>query len=188
MNPLDSANDCPHDIIDDVEAICGQTGNVAEVSPEYYDAFLALSDAEIEVLARAVLNAQAKEAGRLTSAEPAVEAPARLLGFASNTIFAIAIGLARFDDFAQLGLYKRLGPEPEPDVHDALTGKIAEARPVIEMAVRGFLRQHDAGPKASSSATQLPPAPPSGYRWQNHQQPRSGVRPDLAGSVVILPD
>jgi hypothetical protein len=41
--------------------------------------------------------------------------------------------------------------EPEPDVHDALMEKIANAHPVIERAVRDFIqRQHEAGPEASS--------------------------------------
>ena len=168
MNPQDSTPKSPGDLIEVIEDICGKQGSVAEVSPDYYDAFLALNDAEMEVLACAVLNAQAKEARRLTFAEPAAEAPIRLLGFASNTLVAIAIGLARFDDFAQLGLYKRVGPELEPDVYDALRGKIAKSHPVIELALRRFIRQqqHDTVPEASRSAAQQPPAPPSGYGWQ----------------------
>src|SRR5437867_4313052 len=110
MNPPDSTPERPPDIIDHVEDFCGQSGSVAEVSPEYYESFLALTDAEMEVLVRAVLDARAKEARRLTLAAPVAEAPARLLRFASNTMSAIAIGLARFSDFAQLGLYKRDGP------------------------------------------------------------------------------
>ncbi len=70
MNPADATPERPRDIIDDVEDLCGQKGSLAEVSPEYFDAFLALSDAEMEVLARAALNAQAKEARRLTSPNP----------------------------------------------------------------------------------------------------------------------
>jgi hypothetical protein len=172
MNPLDSTPERPRDVIDAVEDICGQTGSMAEVNPEYYEAFLALSDVEMEVLARAVLNAQAKEARRLTFAEPAAEAPARLLRFASNTLSVIAIGLARFNDFAQLGLYKRVGPEPEPDVHDALTERITNARPIIQQAVLDFIRrQHDAGPETGSFATRTPPVSTSEHGWQTTCDP-----------------
>jgi hypothetical protein len=172
MKPPDSTPDRPHDIIDDVENICGQSGSVAEISPEYYDSFLALSDVEMEVLARAVLNAQAKEARRLTLAEPVAEAPARLLKFANNTISVIAIGLARFSDFAQLGLYKRIGPEPEPDVHDAMMEKVDKARPMIERAVRDFIQQqHDAGPQAGSSGTRQSSTQASGHGWKTSRDP-----------------
>lgn len=149
MNPQDPRATRRRDIIDQVEDICGQSGSVAEVSPEYYESFLALTDSEIEVLARAVLNAQAKEARRLSLAEPVAEAPARLLRFASNTMSVIAIGLARFGVFAQLGLYKRNGPEPEPEVHAAMMEKIANAHPIIERSVRDFIRhQLDARPQS----------------------------------------
>lgn len=167
MNPPDSTPDRPRDIIDDVEDICGQSGSVVEISPEYYESFLALTDAEMEVLTRAVLNAQAKEARRLTLADPAAEAPTRLIRFASNTMSVIAIGLARFSGFAQLGLYKRIGPEPEPDVHDAMTEKIDNALPIIERVAHDFIQQQrDAGPQAGSPTTRKSAAQPIGHGWQ----------------------
>jgi hypothetical protein len=166
MNPPNHAPESRRDIIDFVEDLCDQSGNVAEVSPEYHEAFIALGDAEMETLVHAVLNAQAKEARRLTFAKPVAEAPARLLSFASNTISAIAIGLARFDCFALLGLYKRIGPEPEPDVHDALMEKIAKARPIIERIVQEFIRQqHEDAPQADSLFTKVSPATPIRHGW-----------------------
>jgi len=172
MNPQESTPKRPRDIIDHVEDFCGLTDSVVEVGPEYYDAFLALNDAEMEVLAHAVLNAQTKEARRLIFADPAAEAPARLIRFASNTISVIAIGLARFNGSAQLGLYKRVGPEPEPDVHDALTEKVTSARPIIELAVRDFIQRHRrVGPETGSSATRRRPAPSSVDGWQTTCDP-----------------
>lgn len=141
MNQPDSSSKHSRDIINDVEDFCGRTGSVAEVSPEYYQAFLKLSDVQMEVLARAVLFAEAKEAHRLAIAEPIAEASARLIRFASNTISVISIGLARFSDFAQLGLYKRVGPEPEPEIHAAMTEKVTKAQPIIEGVVREFIQQ-----------------------------------------------
>ena len=172
MTPKDSTPERPRDIIDCMEDLCGEEGSVAEVSPDYYDAFLALSDVEIEVLARAVLNAQAQEACRLIFADPVADAPVRLIRFTSNTLSVIAIGLARFNDFAQLGLYKRVGPEPEPAVHNALTEKVTNARPIIELVVRDFIRwQRDTEMEISSPATQQPLPPPSGYGWQTTRDP-----------------
>ena len=170
MNPPDSKPERPRNIIDDVEDLCAERGFLAEVGPEYYDAFLALSDVEMEVLARAVLNAQAKCARRLTFAEPAVEAPARLFRFASTSLSIIAIGSARINVFAKYGLYKRVGPEPEPDVYDALMARIAKARSIIEQIVRDFIQQqHDDAPGADSAAAKQPPVPPSRYGWQKRQ-------------------
>lgn len=172
MSPPESNPDRPRDIIDDVEDICDGSGSAAEVSPEYYESFLVLSDVEMEALARAVLNAQAKEARRLTVAGPVAEAPTRLLKFASNTISVIAIGLARFSDFAQLGLYKRVGPEPEPEVHNALMEKVARARPIIERIVRDFIQQQrDAGAEVGSPITRQSSAQFGGHGWQTSSDP-----------------
>ena len=170
MNPLDSTPERPRDIIDDVEDLCAERGCLADVSPDYYDAFLTLSDVEMEVLARAALNSQAKCARRLTFAEPAAEAPARLIQLASSSLSVIAIGSARINVFAKYGLYKRVGPEPEPDVYDALMAKIAKARSIIEQIVRDFIQQqHDASPGADSAAAKQPPVPPGRYGWQKRQ-------------------
>jgi hypothetical protein len=140
----------PRDIIDEVEDLCAEKGSLAEVSPAYYEAFLALTDAEMEVLAYAVLNAQAKEARRLALKEPAAEASARLVRFVSNTLSIIAMGIERFNQFAKLGMYKRVGPEPDPEVNDDLDKKVADARPIIELAVHHFIRRHhESGPETS---------------------------------------
>jgi hypothetical protein len=112
-----------------------------KVSPAYYDAFLALTEDEMEILARAVLHVQADEARRLTRAESTIiEASTELTGFADKTLSLIAVGLARFNHFAQLELLKRVGPEPEPAVHDALMEKIAKARPIVEWAAGDFVQ------------------------------------------------
>jgi hypothetical protein len=172
MNAPDSKRQRPRDIIDHVEDFCGQSGSVAEVGAEYYKSFLALTDAEMEVLVRAALNAQAKESRRLTFAEPGAAASDRLIRFASNTISVIAIGLARFNDFAQLRLYKRVGPEPEPDVHDAMTEKVANARPIIERVARDFIhQQRDVEPGANSSAARQSPPQLGGRGWQTSRAP-----------------
>jgi len=42
VKPPDSTPDRPRDIIDDVEDICGQSGSVAEIGPEYCESLLAL--------------------------------------------------------------------------------------------------------------------------------------------------
>src|SRR5258706_15662828 len=54
-----------------------------------------------------------------------------------------------------------LFPELLVDIHDALTEKIANASPIIELAVRNFIQQQrDTGPDDGSSATKQPTAPP----------------------------
>lgn len=135
----------------------------------------------MDVLARAALNAQAKEARRLVLADPAAEAPGRLTQFISNTISVIAIGLSRFDEFGQLGLYKRIGLEPEPEIHDALMQKIANARPIIERVARDFMRQqHDDGAESASSTAPRSPAPPSGQGWQTTRDVSAALKEPAA--------
>jgi hypothetical protein len=166
MTPQDSAPQRPGDIIDFTEDFCARRGSVAEVSPKYYQSFLALSDAEMEAFARAVLSAQAKEARRLALAEPADGASSELISFASNTMVAIAIGIARFGAFGQLGLYKRLGPEPEPEVHDAMMAKIERASPIIERVVREFIQQ-----QRGAGSNALSPAQSVRHGWQTTSDP-----------------
>ncbi len=45
----------PRDLIDEVEDLCGKHGSVAEVSPGNYASFIALTDEDLERLARVAL-------------------------------------------------------------------------------------------------------------------------------------
>lgn len=174
MNPPDPIRGRPRDIIDELEDLCERGGSVAEIGPDYYESFLALTDDEMAFLARAVLSGQAKEAGRILATESVAKAPDKLIRLAGNVLSVLAIGLARLNHFGQLRFFKRVGPEPEPDVHEALMEKIANARPIIERAVREFVRQHDAAkPDASQSPEQNAPAPPSGRGWQTKRNPET---------------
>ncbi|MBI4326847.1 MAG: hypothetical protein HY674_16525 [Chloroflexi bacterium] len=172
MNPPDSTPQRPRDIVDHVEDLCRQKGSAAEVSPEYYESFIDLREAEIEVLARAALNAQANEARRLTFAKPTAEAPVRLFRLATTTLSVIAIVLARFDQAAHFVVRKCVGLEPTPDDHHAWTRKIVRARQIIEGVVRDFIQQQrDDGQEASSSATRQSPAQPGRHGWQTSCDP-----------------
>jgi hypothetical protein len=64
----------------------------------------------------------------------------QLTRLASKTLSMLAVGLARFNQFAQLELHRRVGPKPKPAVYAALMEKIDKARPIIEWAVRDFIQ------------------------------------------------
>ena len=153
MNSSDPAPERPRVIVDYLDDLFVLRASLDEISLEHYDAFLALNDADLEVLAHAVLNAKAKEARRLALINPANEAPARLVQLVSSAVSSIATGWARFNDFAQYELYKR---NPPPlYLQDALKRKVANAHPIIERAVRDFMRrQQDAGLECGSSTTE----------------------------------
>jgi hypothetical protein len=139
MNPVNSVPDrLPGDRANDLHT---QKSGTIEVTPAYYKAFLALNDDEMETLVRAALNAQAEEARRLIRAESTViEASTRLTQFATKTLSLIAVGLARFNHFAQIELLTGVGSDPQPEVHDALLEKIAKARTIVEWIVRDFIQ------------------------------------------------
>ena len=129
----------PKDLIDFVEKLAAQNGNIEAVDENYYQAFLSLSQPEIEKLAVMLMLAQEQEVRRLAAGKKDSEAVASVAKFIKNIFGVISIGLARFDTFGRLGFVSRIGIEPDLETDDALCARCEEIAPMIENIVRRTL-------------------------------------------------
>jgi len=129
----------PKDIIDFIEELAAQGGHVEPVDEDYYQAFLELTQEQIEKLAVAVMLDREREVRRLASGKSDPAAVARVSKLVRNIFTAISIGLARFDAFGRLGFVSRIGFEPEPETDEALERRYEEIAPMIENIVRRTL-------------------------------------------------
>ena len=129
----------PRDIIDALEELAAKAGHSAQVGQEDYEAFLELTQPEIEKLAVAVMLDQEKEVRRLAGGQANPQAVARVVKLVRNVLRSLSIGLAQFDAFGRIGFVARVGPEPTPETADALDQKFALIEPVICNAVNRTL-------------------------------------------------
>ena len=129
----------PKDLIDFVEQLAAQNGNIEAVDENYYQAFLELPQQQVEKLAVAVMLDQERETRRLAAGQTDSAAIARVAKFVEKNFWAISIGLLRFDAFGRLGFVSRIGFEPEPNTEDALNRRYEEIAPMIENIVRRTL-------------------------------------------------
>lgn len=141
MSDLEHADrpERPRDLIDDVEAVCAEKGHFVAIDEEYYRAFLGLSERQMENLMVAVMFDQEKEVCRLANGSTSGGAVERVSKLVYNCIHLISIGLMRFDAFGHLGLYARIGLEPDEDMDEALAARMKEMEPVIRTTVRRTL-------------------------------------------------
>jgi hypothetical protein len=105
----------------------------------YYQAFLELTQPEVEKLAVAVMLDQEKEIRRLANTCAGLDAVERVAKLVRNVFTAISIGLGRFDVFGRLGFVGRVGPEPTVEMDEALNQRFAEIEPIITNTVRRTL-------------------------------------------------
>jgi hypothetical protein len=127
------------DIIDYVEALSARKGAVCQVGPNYYSAFLHLTQLQVEKLVVVLLLEQEKEVRRLTSNKPSLQSIQRVASFIGKTLKVISIGLASFDCFGRLIITARIGSEPTAKMSDALERHLEKIQPVIENTVRKTL-------------------------------------------------
>ena len=129
----------PKDIIDAIEKIAAEAGHFEPVDEDYYQAFLDLTQPQIEKLAIAVMLDREGEVRRLANGKADAAAIARVSRHVRNFFTAISIGLARFDAFGNLGFVARIGPEPTVEIDDAMEQKFAVVEPMIANIVRRTL-------------------------------------------------
>jgi hypothetical protein len=130
----------PKDIIDAIEEIAGEVGYFEPVDENYYQAFLELTQPQIEKLAVAVMLDHEKEVRRLAGGQTSPAAVARVANLVQGVFYGISIGLARFDAFGRLGFVARIGPEPfEVNMDEPLKRRYTEIAPMIENIVRRTL-------------------------------------------------
>ena len=129
----------PKDIISFIEQMAAQSGYVEAVDENYYQAFLQLSQREIEKLAVAVMFDQEREVRRLAGGKTDPDTVARVTKLVCNIIAVISVGLARFDAFGRLGFVSRIGSDPEQETDEALERRYEEISPIIANIVRRTL-------------------------------------------------
>jgi len=130
----------PKDIIDCIEQIAAQSGNFEPVDENYYQAFLELTQPQIEKLAVLVMLSHEQEVRRLAGGSTDPAAVDRVSKLVRNVFVGISIGLARFDAFGQLGFFARIGPEPfDVKMDDALNHRYEVIAPMITNIVRRTL-------------------------------------------------
>lgn len=98
----------PKDLIDFIEQMAAQSGYIEAVDENYYQAFLQLSQQQVEKLAVAVMLDQEREVRRLAGGKTDADTVARVAGFIQKVFWTISIGLARFDAFGGLDLFPAL--------------------------------------------------------------------------------
>ena len=129
----------PKDIIDAIEKIAAQAGHFEPVDEDYYQAFLDLTQPEIEKLAVAVMLDHEREVRRLANGKADPAAVAQVSRLVRNMFTAISIGLGRFDAFGRFGFVPRIGEEPTVDVDEAMQRKFEVVEPMITNIVRRTL-------------------------------------------------
>jgi hypothetical protein len=143
----------PKDIIDDIQALAAENGNYEPVDDDYYQAFLELTQPQIEKLAVAVMLDHEKEVRRLAAGQTGSESVERVARFVRNVFTAISIGIARFDSFGRLGFVASIGLEPTLEIDNAMKRKFELIEPIITNIVRRTLPWL---PSREVSQSQLP--------------------------------
>ena len=129
----------PKDIIDYIEALAAENGHFEPVDEDYYQAFLELTQPQIEKLAVAVMLDQEKEVRRLAAGRSNPESVERVARLVRNMFTGISIGVARFDAFGRLGFVARIGPEPTVEIDEEMQRKFELIEPMITNIVRRTL-------------------------------------------------
>lgn len=129
----------PKDIIDYIEALAAESGHFEPVDEDYYQAFLELTQPQIEKLAVAVMLDQEKEVRRLAAGRSNPESVERVARLVRNMFTGISIGLASFDVFGRLGFVARIGPEPTVEIDEEMQRKFELIEPMITNIVRRTL-------------------------------------------------
>ena len=129
----------PKDVIDAIEKAAAEAGHFEAVDEDYYEAFLELTQPQIEKLAVAVMLDHECEVRRLAIGKTDAAAVARVSKLVRNMFTAISIGLGRFDAFGRFGFVARIGPEPTVEMDDAMQQKFKLVEPMITNIVRRTL-------------------------------------------------
>src|SRR2546422_11447930 len=141
------------------ERIMGADTRVRNFRPEHCMEFLRLSDDALENLIVAVTRAQGKEMVRVFSQRGNPPIQKRIGGVIADTLFAIATGVGRFDQFAQLRFELPKGASPDVGTLVEIKKKISAAEPVISRAAASFVREVLVIDGEHASKTQIKKAP-----------------------------
>ena len=133
-------------LIEWFEEIAEKSGSVAEVGPEYYTAYLELTDREMRKLIGLIIRCSAKEINRMVFDENRRYRDEDIFKLIKNTLHIMFHGLMRISQDGVLCCYKRQGPDPTPEVEQLFEEKVARSEPLIRRALIEVLnRQNSSG-------------------------------------------
>ncbi len=134
----ENPNKRPREIIDYVEKICAESGDFEAVDEEYYQAFLHLTQSEIENMTVIMMLDRQKDIREIARDHPD-EAVQRVSKFMCDGYTSISLGLMRVDIFGRLRFFARIGPEPDLEMYRALEKRLDQIKPVVRRVVRRTL-------------------------------------------------
>ncbi len=129
----------PKDIIDYIEALAAEHGHFEPVDENYYQAFMNLTQQQIEKLSIALMLDQENEVRRLAAGKTDPNAVEQVSEFVGNMFTGISLGFARFDAFGNFGFVARIGFEPTVEMHAIIEEKFKLIEPMIANTVRRTL-------------------------------------------------
>lgn len=128
-------------VMEELQQLFGGDTTPVEVDLEHYERFLDLSDAGMDALVAALARSQGKEVVRVFSKSKTIPVERRLYPVVADTLFAVALGIARFDVFGQLNYHRRTGPNPDAWTNFLIEKKIEKADPMVRKAVDLFVAE-----------------------------------------------
>lgn len=129
----------PKDIIDHIEALASEHGFVECVDESFYQAFLDLTQEQIEKLTLILMLDQERVVRQIASDKPEVESQERISQLLLSMFTALSTGLAQFDPFGNFGFVARVGEEPSEEMEQAIERKFELIKPIIGNVVRRTL-------------------------------------------------
>lgn len=126
----------------------------AEVTLEHYERFLDLDDEQMERLIEALTRAQGKSIVRFFAPSKRVPVQKRISDVAEEDLFAVALGIGRFDTFCQFRHHRREGTSPDHWTEFRIEKKIKSFLPSIQRAANAFVKETLFGNSQSSKQNQ----------------------------------
>jgi hypothetical protein len=128
----ENPTDRPRDVIDLVEKIAGIGGNFNPVDEGHYQGFIDLTCPELERLVVLMMLSQEKEVRRLAHKRSKAGAVRAVSKFIINGIRVISMGLMAVDAFGRVGMFARIGLDPNERMQEALDKRFQEIEPIVE--------------------------------------------------------
>ena len=132
-------NKPPRDIIDEVQKIAAEAGNIAALDDDYYECLINLSDPQIEKLVVAMMVDKENEVRRISAGVVDAHSIDGVTAFVHKGIKVIGLGLMMFGPFGTMQMYARVGGPSSELLELKVENAIREMEPVIWRTVASNL-------------------------------------------------
>ncbi|MGZ8938673.1 MAG: hypothetical protein ACXW32_05620 [Limisphaerales bacterium] len=129
----------PKDIIDHVEAIAADAGNVAALDDDYFETLINLSDEQFEKLVLAMMLDREAEVKRISCGKVDKGSIEEVTRFLHKGINVIGLGLMMFGPFGTLQMYARVGGPSSGRLEDKVQSAIHKRLPLVRRTVTANL-------------------------------------------------